>query len=469
MGKILGGYLFPHPPIILEEIGKGQEIKALLTIEGVKTLAKDIKEKAPDTIIIITPHGPLFSDAISISKEEDLFGDFKGFGHEDIKLKYKNNLKLIERIIKNSLEENIIIAEVDEDFAIDYNISLELDHGVMVPLYFIDKEYSDFNIVHITYGLLSPKELHTFGNKIRQAIEELDFNAIIIASGDLSHRLSDEGSYSYSPYGKEFDDKIVDILKRANMEEILTFDLSLAEKAGECGLRSLMIMAGVLGDYNLESQIISYEGPFGVGYCTAKIEVKGERIGDSLLAKIIQEEKKKMELIRKNESSYVSLARKSLEYYIKEEKVIDIPENIDKEILEDEKAVFVTIYKDGMLRGCIGTIEPTKENLALEIINNAVSAGVKDPRFDIIEEEELVDLIYSVDILSKPEEISSTDELDVERYGVIVRKEGKSGLLLPNLDGVDSIEEQLSIALSKAGIKPNEEYELQRFEVIRHK
>jgi AmmeMemoRadiSam system protein A len=469
MGKILGGYLFPHPPIILEEIGKGQEIKALCTIEGVKTLSKDIKEKAPDTIIIITPHGPLFSDAISISKEEDLYGDFKGFGHEDIKLKYKNNLNLVNKIIKNSLKENIIIADVDEDFAIDYNISLELDHGSMVPLYFINKEYGGFNIVHITYGLLSPKELYKFGNAIKKAIEDLEFNAVIVASGDLSHRLSDEGSYSYSPYGREFDEKIVDILKRGSMEEILTFDLSLGEKAGECGLRSLMIMAGVLGDYKLESKIISYEGPFGVGYCTAKIDIIGERVGDTLLNKITQEEKRKMELIRSDESEYVSLARRSLEYYIKEGRIMDIPNNIDKKIIEDKKGVFVTIYKNGMLRGCIGTIEPTKENLALEIINNAISAGINDPRFDTVEEEELESLIYSVDILSKPEPISSISQLDIGKYGVIVRKDSRSGLLLPNLDGVDSIEEQVSIALSKAGIRPNEEYELQRFEVIRHK
>ena len=469
MGKILGGYLFPHPPIILEEIGKGQEIKALCTIEGVKTLSKDIKEKAPDTIIIITPHGPLFSDAISISKEEDLYGDFKGFGHEDIKLKYKNNLNLVNKIIKNSLKENIIIADVDEDFAIDYNISLELDHGSMVPLYFINKEYGGFNIVHITYGLLSPKELYKFGNAIKKAIEDLEFNAVIVASGDLSHRLSDEGSYSYSPYGREFDEKIVDILKRGSMEEILTFDLSLGEKAGECGLRSLMIMAGVLGDYKLESKIISYEGPFGVGYCTAKIDIIGERVGDTLLNKITQEEKRKMEFIRSDESEYVSLARMSLEYYIKEGRMMNIPDDIDKKILEDKKGTFVTIYKDGMLRGCIGTIEPTKENLALEIINNAISAGINDPRFDTVEEEELESLIYSVDILSKPEPISSISQLDIGKYGVIVRKDSRSGLLLPNLDGVDSIEEQVSIALSKAGIRPNEEYELQRFEVIRHK
>lgn len=469
MGKILGGYLFPHPPIILEEIGGVQEIKALRTIEGVKTLAKDIKDKAPDTIIIITPHGPLFSDAISISKEEDLYGDFKGFGHEDIKLKYKNNLNLVNKIIKNSLKENIIIAEVDEDFAIDYNISLELDHGAMVPLHFINKEYGDFNIVHITYGLLSPKELYKFGNAIKKAIEDLEFNIIIVASGDLSHRLSDEGSYSYSPYGKEFDEKIVDILRRGSMEEILTFDLSLGEKAGECGLRSLMIMAGVLGDYNLESKIISYEGPFGVGYCTAKIDIIGDRVGDTILNKITLEEKRKMELIRSDESEYVSLARMSLEYYIKEGRIMDIPNNIDKKIIEDKKGVFVTIYKDGMLRGCIGTIEPTKENLGLEIINNAISAGINDPRFDTVEEDELDSLIYSVDILSKPEPISSISQLDIGKYGVIVRKDFRSGLLLPNLDGVDSIEEQVSIALSKAGIKPSEEYELQRFEVIRHK
>lgn len=121
-----------------------------------------------------------------------------------------------------------------------------------------------------------------------------------------------------------------------------------------------------------------------------------------------------------------------------------------------------------MLRGCIGTIEPTQGNIALEIIENAISAGMKDPRFEPVEEEELPYLIYSVDVLMEPEPISSMEELDVEKYGVIVSKGFRRGLLLPNIEGVDTPQEQVKIALQKANISEYEDYKLERFEVIRH-
>jgi AmmeMemoRadiSam system protein A len=128
----------------------------------------------------------------------------------------------------------------------------------------------------------------------------------------------------------------------------------------------------------------------------------------------------------------------------------------------------VTIKKHGELRGCIGTISPVTNSIAEEICRNAVSSCAGDPRFDPVRPEELPDLQYSVDVLSPPENISSPDMLDVKRYGVIVSRGARRGLLLPNLDGVDTVEQQIDIAMKKAGIRPGEDYKLQRFEVIRH-
>jgi AmmeMemoRadiSam system protein A len=138
-------------------------------------------------------------------------------------------------------------------------------------------------------------------------------------------------------------------------------------------------------------------------------------------------------------------------------------------MLEQKAGVFVSIKTEsGDLRGCIGTIAPYTKNIAEEIINNAISAGIHDPRFDPIEEYELENLVYSVDILKAPEKIQSIDELDVKRYGVIVRKGNRTGLLLPNLEGINSPSEQVDIALRKAGIGRYEDYSMERFEVVRH-
>lgn len=440
MGNILGAYLLPHPPIILEEIGKGEEKKAKDTINGMKAVSQDIKEKSPTTIIIITPHGPLFRDSISISVEEQLRGDFARFGHDNLNFKFKNNLALAYKIIENSLKEGISIVEVDEKSSKQYNIDNSLDHGTLVPLYYVDKEYKSYNLIHITYGLLSPEGLFSFGKIIEKTVQSSEEDVVIIASGDLSHKLSKDGPYEYSPDGKVFDKKIIDIIRKGKLKELKLFDLNLAENAGECGLRSLMIMAGAIDGYRLETEVLSYEGPFGVGYATAKID------------------------LFEGESSYVKLAKESLESYIRTGKEISTPENISG----NKKGVFVTIKKNNLLRGCIGTIEPRRASVEIEIIKNAISAGTEDPRFQAVKESELDDLVYSVDILEEPEPISSLEELDIDKYGVIVFRGMKKSLLLPNLEGINSAEEQVDIALKKAGINPHEEYKMERFEVKRY-
>ena len=145
-----------------------------------------------------------------------------------------------------------------------------------------------------------------------------------------------------------------------------------------------------------------------------------------------------------------------------------MPEDIDEELINRKAGAFVSIHKEGLLRGCIGTTGPTRENLALEIIANAVSACSRDPRFSPVREEELKDLEISVDVLGDTEDISTPEELDVKRYGVIVNCGNRRGLLLPDLDGVDTVEQQIDIARQKGGIGKDEDYTLQRFEVVRH-
>ena len=129
----------------------------------------------------------------------------------------------------------------------------------------------------------------------------------------------------------------------------------------------------------------------------------------------------------------------------------------------------MSLKKSGLLRGCIGTISPVESCIADEIIRNAISSGTQDPRFPPVEEDELNSLVYSVDVLSEPEPISSMDQLDIKRYGVIVTNGKRRGLLLPNLDGVDTPKQQIDIALQKAGISIHETYSMERFEVVRHK
>lgn len=168
-------------------------------------------------------------------------------------------------------------------------------------------------------------------------------------------------------------------------------------------------------------------------------------------------------------SDHVRLAKETLENYVQTGKKIDVPDWVPDEFKKRRAGVFVSLKKHGMLRGCIGTIGPVRTSIAEEIIYNAISSGTQDPRFPEVRPEELNDLDYSVDVLGAPEKISSIDELDVKRYGVIVTSGFRRGLLLPDLEGVDTPKEQVAIALRKAGIDPSERYEMERFEVIRYR
>ena len=169
-----------------------------------------------------------------------------------------------------------------------------------------------------------------------------------------------------------------------------------------------------------------------------------------------------------NNDPYVALARKSLETYITTHKVIDVPDDICPEMIERQAGAFVSLHKKDDLRGCIGTIAPTTGSVAEEIIRNSIRAAIADPRFPEVTADELPDLTINVDVLGEIEDISSPSELDIKRYGVIVRKDHRMGLLLPDLDGITSVAQQIRIAKLKAGIAPSEEVELQRFEVVRH-
>ena len=204
--------------------------------------------------------------------------------------------------------------------------------------------------------------------------------------------------------------------------------------------------------------------------------MQGENVKRNFREQFEEKERRRLSELRDREDIYVKLARRTIEKYIISGRKLKIPEELPEKMRKEMPeemfgrmaGIFVSIKKDGQLRGCIGTIQAVRNCIAEEIVENAVSAAVRDPRFSPVEPEELEYLVISVDVLGEPEKISSPEELDTERYGVIVTRGHKRGLLLPNLEGIDTVEEQIAIAKQKAGIRENEEVGLERFEVIRH-
>lgn len=166
------------------------------------------------------------------------------------------------------------------------------------------------------------------------------------------------------------------------------------------------------------------------------------------------------------ETASISLARRAVETYCRENRVIDPPEDLPARLLEERKGVFVTMKKEGDLRGCTGTFLPTQENIAREIIRNAVGSASRDPRFPAVSESELSELEYTVSLLSEPEPVEDTDELNPDKYGVIAEKGSSRGLLLPDLEGIDTVQQQLSMVNRKAGLSSDaSEVDYQKFTV----
>ena len=273
----------------------------------------------------------------------------------------------------------------------------------------------------------------------------------MVASGDLSHRLTADAPAGYDPAGKEFDRQLVQLLRRGDAAGIAGLDAELRERAGECGYRSILMMLGAFPGERVATDVLSYEGPFGVGYCVALVWPEGERRDQAKPA----------------EDPLVALARQAITAYVREGRVIDPPDPLPPDF-RDRAAVFVSLHEGGQLRGCIGTTVPTEPDLARQIIRYAIYAATEDPRFPPVEPEELADLDISVDVLTPPEPVRGPEDLDPKVYGVLVRRGGRSGLLLPDLEGVETVEEQVAIARRKAGLRPDEPVEYFRFRVVRH-
>lgn len=466
MGDILGYYLMPHPPIIIPDIGKGEEKKIEATSLACNNIGREIADIKPDTIIVITPHGTMFSDAIAISDEEIISGDLSQFRCSNIKMNIPIDKQFNIKLGTACHLEGIPSVLVNSEFLDNYNVNYELDHGTMVPLYFINKYYNDYNIVHITYSIIGNINLFRFGMEIKKVVEELNRRAVIIASGDLSHKLKNEGPYSYSPYGEKFDKELLEKLQQGDVVGAFSMDKTIIEEAGQCGLNSIYILLGAMEGKEIKGELLSYEGTFGVGYGVMKLKSEGNN--KKYLDKLIKykEEKFKEKLNVKN--PYVRLARQNLNYYFSHGTKITEMSSLPPELLNERHGVFVSLKKFGHLRGCIGTILPTTESVGEEIIRNSVEAALHDSRFPAVTEEEMEDIDISVDILMDPHPCER-EELNPKEYGVIVSLGGRRGLLLPDLEGVNTVEEQLRIACEKAGIDYDEDYEIEKFQVIRYK
>ncbi len=459
--SIAAAYMVPHPPMIVPEVGRGSERQVEATSAAYRRVAEEIAALSPETIVISSPHAAMYADYFHISPGEGAQGSFAQFRAPQVRFRETFDTELVETICRLAGEAGLPAGTRGQR-------DPALDHGTMVPLYFIRQCCRDFRLVRIGLSGLPLEDHYRLGQIIRQAAEETGRRVVYVASGDLSHKLQTYGPYGYAPEGPQYDERIMEVCGRGAFGELFDFDEAFCERAAECGHRSFVMMAGALDGLSVQAERFSHEDITGVGYGICAFRPVGPDDSRRFLERRERAEDARLCAARAACDPWVRLAWQSVEAYVRHRRVIAVPGGLPRELTDRRAGAFVSIHKQGRLRGCIGTIAPVRDSLAEEIIANAVSAAARDPRFDPIRPEELRWLEISVDVLGEAEDIASEAELDVKRYGVIVSRGRRRGLLLPDLDGVDTVAQQVAIARRKAGIGPEEPVALQRFEVVRH-
>lgn len=434
---MISAYIMPHPPIARKEVGRGEEKKIQATLDSYEAASRMIAKDQPETIVVVSPHSIVFSDAFYIAAGETWHGDLGNFYAPQVSLDFENDEELAEEIVFLCNEKKIPVVYTERG-------TERPDHGSTVPLAFIKEAYDGFRVLRVSPSFLPNETLYEMGKIIERAAAHVGRRITFLASGDLSHKLKEDGPYGFAKEGPEFDQQVTDMMKRCDLKAFGTFDPDFLDRASECGLPGFIMMSGALDHYQVSSKFFSYEGPFGVGYAICGFECQDK---------------------------YTALAKKTLETFIRTGKMLSLKDLREDELTEEMRSArhgtFVSLHKNGELRGCIGTISPWTGCVAEEILSMAIEAGTRDPRFPAVREEELSELEYDVDVLMSPEP-ADFSMLDARKYGVIVSAGRKRGLLLPNLEGVDNPEQQIRIAKMKAGIYEGEAFHLERFTVERH-
>jgi AmmeMemoRadiSam system protein A/AmmeMemoRadiSam system protein B len=486
----------PHPPIMVPEVGGESCVEVQNSISAMAEVTERIIKSGAETVVLISPHAPLEAVAFVAYDGPTLYGDFSMFRAPDATVEAKLDDELLTEITRAAEQYNLITLRIRD---------ADLDHGTAVPLYFLQRNGWSGKVVALGYSFLSNEDHLRFGNCIRQAIATVKRPVAFIASGDLSHRLKPGAPAGYNSEAHLFDEEVVDAIRSCQTNRIVNIDQDLRRVAGECGYRSMLVALGVIEGIETSCEVLSYEGPFGVGYLVAQLVSLTPKASDKVARgkrpqvappldhrNFISSEPAKRATDDSSDSaapdqppataggsdSFPNLARRTVETFIRDGTIINAPGPLatasdsdnTTDLLAARAGCFVSIKThDGDLRGCIVTIDPVKDTLAEEIITNAISAATRDPRFPPVRTDELPNLKYSVDVLSASEPCT-LDDLDPKIYGVIVEDESgvRRGLLLPNLEGINTSAQQVEIAVRKAGIASGTPIKLFRFRADRY-
>lgn len=439
--------LMCHAPIVIPAIAGTRAADCRATTQAMQETARALVAHEPAVIVLISPHAPRRPRSIGITFDATLSGDFARFGHAQVALELPGAPAAAELIAGKARAQGV------ETHAL---AGRSLDHGSMVPLFFVHEAGYRGALVVMSlpypgidfYSREDPAALTieaALGHALHEAASESAQRWAILASGDMSHRLTRDAPAGFAPRAREFDRSFTRALRHGDLRGAIDADPELMELAAEDVVQSTAVAAAAVQYRAQGTRVFAYEAPFGVGYLEALLfSQNSERAAIDAPPDVL-----------------VEIALSAIACALRGESYTPPPLAAP---WDEARAVFVTLRSpSGELRGCIGRTEPRFATLAQEVADCAVSAATRDARMPSVCEEELATLSVEVSVLSAPEPIEDLTQLDPHRYGVVVEQGPLRGVLLPEVDGVESVEQQLAIALRKAGIAPQGRYQLLRF------
>ncbi|MCB9762664.1 MAG: AmmeMemoRadiSam system protein A [Alphaproteobacteria bacterium] len=402
--------LMCHAPIVLPEVAGSRGAECARTTRAMREVAARAVASRPDRVVIISPHSP---------RHRTLWSAWRGRHRGDLGRFRAPQLQV-------DLPDAAEVADALGLVPVPHDAGAELDHGAMVPLAFLWQAGWRGPTAILARPWNAPE-----ARAVGVELAALEGRTAVVASGDMSHRLKPGAPAGYDPRAQDFDDAFVAGLRAEDWDAAL--NAQPRERAAEDVIESTRVAMQAAGA-PLNAEVLSYEGPFGVGYAEAVLADPAPPL--------------------------YAVARKAIAAAVLGRDA-PVPEGG-----EPTKGVFVTLHKNGRLRGCIGRITPTHERSLYDMIAQVAPLSAQhDPRFPAVSPSELDELDIEVSVLEPPEPVTDLATLDPRRYGVVVTSGWRRGVLLPDLEGVDTVEQQLRITRRKAGIRGHEPVEVERFEV----
>lgn len=428
--------LMAHAPILVPGVGKESLAFAGATARAMEIVARRAVAPRPDAIIVISPHSPRRSGAFGIWRGPRLKGSLEDFGAPGDRVDLPVDEELAGRVEAEATAGGLRMWEIAGE---------PLDHGAIVPLCYLTAAGWKGPTVVLGLSYADDGGLAELGRAIEAGARALSRRVAVVASGDMSHRLTRSAPGGYHPDAHRFDEAFVAALRAGKPGGLGRIDPALREAAGEDVLDTTRIALAASGERTEGHQLLSYEGPFGVGYGVA---ILFEPARNATVASL---------------DDLTVVARSAIEAGVRGA-AGEPPFNAAGE-LKEQRGVFVTLWTDsGELRGCMGSPMASQPDLVRETWESARLAAFHDFRFPAVRGREVDRLRISVTVLGDLEPVASQSDLDPAVYGVVVRaSDGRRALLLPAIEGVDSVAEQLEITRRKAGIRPEEPIEIQRF------